>query len=300
MRTTSRAIPILLCLGCLSATSAVLAGDAPSPGDELRALMRDYGRASVGFRAATTDEERKAAVESLDQFAPRFVELAETHVRDAVAVDACVEAVRAMNAVDSLTMTTWEMSAGSFPVRRQDDAAARTVGLLLRAHLRSDRLAPVCERMTYGLRGEFEGFLWTVLGRNPNREVRAIACLALAGLLRTSAQKLDAARERPELAPRLAALFGGERFEELRRRGSAQLAREAESLLDRAVADYGDVKHPYGGTVGEKAKEELLEMRGLVAGAPAPDIEGEDQDGKRFKLSDYRGKVVLLDFWQEY
>jgi peroxiredoxin len=32
----------------------------------------------------------------------------------------------------------------------------------------------------------------------------------------------------------------------------------------------------------------------------APDIEGEDQDGVRFKLSDYRGKVVLLDFWSEY
>jgi thiol-disulfide isomerase/thioredoxin len=28
-----------------------------------------------------------------------------------------------------------------------------------------------------------------------------------------------------------------------------------------------------------------------------PDIEGEDLDGKAFKLSDYRGKVVLLAFW---
>ncbi len=36
---------------------------------------------------------------------------------------------------------------------------------------------------------------------------------------------------------------------------------------------------------------------GIEVGKTAPEIEGEDLDGKRFKLSDYRGKVVLLDFW---
>lgn len=35
----------------------------------------------------------------------------------------------------------------------------------------------------------------------------------------------------------------------------------------------------------------------ILVGKPAPEIEGEDIDGKLFKLSDYRGKVVLLDFW---
>jgi hypothetical protein len=30
---------------------------------------------------------------------------------------------------------------------------------------------------------------------------------------------------------------------------------------------------------------------------PAPDIHGIDADAKSFQLSDYRGKVVLLDFW---
>jgi len=32
-------------------------------------------------------------------------------------------------------------------------------------------------------------------------------------------------------------------------------------------------------------------------GRPAPEIKGEDLNGQRFKLSDYRGQVVLLSFW---
>ncbi|MBI4659689.1 MAG: PDZ domain-containing protein [Verrucomicrobia bacterium] len=35
-------------------------------------------------------------------------------------------------------------------------------------------------------------------------------------------------------------------------------------------------------------------------GKAAPEIEGEDMDGKKFKLSDYRGKAVMLDFWGDW
>jgi cytochrome oxidase Cu insertion factor (SCO1/SenC/PrrC family) len=38
-------------------------------------------------------------------------------------------------------------------------------------------------------------------------------------------------------------------------------------------------------------------LRNLSVGRTAPEITGQDVDGKTFKLSDYRGKVVLLDFW---
>jgi len=56
---------------------------------------------------------------------------------------------------------------------------------------------------------------------------------------------------------------------------------------------------PDGDAIGEKAAAELFEVRHLLVGRPAPEIEGRDQDGREFKLSDYRGKVVLLDFWSE-
>lgn len=36
---------------------------------------------------------------------------------------------------------------------------------------------------------------------------------------------------------------------------------------------------------------------GPAVGAPAPEIEGEELGGECIRLSDYRGRVVLLDFW---
>ena len=50
-------------------------------------------------------------------------------------------------------------------------------------------------------------------------------------------------------------------------------------------------------TVGAKAEKELFDLDHLQIGMVAPEIQGEDEDGVAFKLSDYRGKVVLLDFW---
>ncbi|MEC7583781.1 MAG: hypothetical protein VYE77_05645 [Planctomycetota bacterium] len=40
-----------------------------------------------------------------------------------------------------------------------------------------------------------------------------------------------------------------------------------------------------------------FEKERLQIGMVAPDIDGVDTDGTAFKLSDYRGKVVVLDFW---
>lgn len=37
-----------------------------------------------------------------------------------------------------------------------------------------------------------------------------------------------------------------------------------------------------------------------ATGRPAPEIIGKDLDGKPMKLSDFRGKVVMLDFWGDW
>jgi len=44
-------------------------------------------------------------------------------------------------------------------------------------------------------------------------------------------------------------------------------------------------------------QREIFELDHTSIGKVAPEITGEDIGGKPMKLSDFRGKVVLLDFW---
>jgi thiol-disulfide isomerase/thioredoxin len=76
-----------------------------------------------------------------------------------------------------------------------------------------------------------------------------------------------------------------------------RLRQEGQRFYERLAKEYADIPDPQTGTLGKRAALKLEALRQpLAAGLPAPEIEGVDFDGKRFKLSDYRGKVVLLAF----
>ena len=179
-------------------------------------------------------------------------------------------------------------------------SACPAIGLLLRDHLDSDQLVETCKRVNFGFRQECETFLRTVLAKSPHRDVQGAACLRLAQFLAGRREKLDLLQEQLVLARRYEGLFGKEYIEALQRQDRAAAMEEAEAFYDRASKDYDDVKLPYNETVGEVARTDLFEIRYLRVGKAAPDIEGPDQDGQPFKLSDYRGKVVLLYCWAEY
>src|SRR5262245_13263006 len=221
-----------------------------------------------------------------DKLALQFLELAEKHPTDPVAVDA-------------LTQAIWMVNHNGFPAGGKDAPGAKAMALLLRDYLKSDKLGPICLRINSAFRKEHETFLRTLLEKSPHRNVQGLACVALAQFLNNRAQRLDQIKEQPELRKEYEGLFGKDYLAELQRQDRASVAKEIESLFERAVEKYGDEKIPYAGTVAEKARAELFEFRNLLVGKAAPEIEGEDQDGKRFKLSDYHGKVVLLDFWHQ-
>lgn len=300
MRRTLLGILILLSGPSARATVQTSQQSPGSAAARYQALVESIRSEGLDFRTSASDSERRAAIERMHVVALRYVEFAEGHASDPIVLEAALEAIRALNGEDSLTQVSWELNATDFPVPGGGNPGGRTVALLLRDHVHSEQLVPICLRMSYGLRPEYEIFLKRVLEENPSEEVRGVACLSLAQFLNGRLLKLDIARVRTELAPRYEKLLGKESFDALRGRDRAGAGAEVEALLAKALETYGDVKHPYGGTIGEKARSELFEIRNLVVGKTPPDIVGVDQDGLPFQLSEYRGRVVLLDFWSEF
>jgi thiol-disulfide isomerase/thioredoxin len=73
--------------------------------------------------------------------------------------------------------------------------------------------------------------------------------------------------------------------------------KELESLLEQVAEKYADVVAYENVTLGDRARGDLFEIRFLAIGKVAPEIVGKDADGKDLKLGDFKGKVVVLDFW---
>lgn len=69
---------------------------------------------------------------------------------------------------------------------------------------------------------------------------------------------------------------------------------EIMALLTGELADELDTR---GRRYGDVATGKLRSVNDLVVGKQAPEIEGKDLDGAAFRLSEYRGKIVVLDFW---
>jgi peroxiredoxin len=144
--------------------------------------------------------------------------------------------------------------------------ALDTALVRLRGHverLDAELLAAVGMRLCRVQSAEAEKLLRAVREKSSHRDARGVATFDLARLLKNK---------------------GGGR------------AKEADKLFQEVIDRYADVDGNRGG-LGKAAAAELFEVRRLGVGKTAPEIEGKDGDGKHFKLSDYRGKVVVLDFW---
>jgi len=74
--------------------------------------------------------------------------------------------------------------------------------------------------------------------------------------------------------------------------------REEPADLDEAIRLFRrTVKEFEGTSAADWAEGFLFELEHLQIGQKAPEIVGEDVDGNEIKLSDFLGRVVVIDFW---
>ena len=103
---------------------------------------------------------------------------------------------------------------------------------------------------------------------------------------------------------------GGRVHQEARFRLALSVADDAQKNLTLTDAERAARNQEAKGILKKLEKEEgvnefvekwvadlMYKVSHLVVGCEAPEIEGVDHEGKKIRLSEYRGKVVLLPFW---
>jgi len=100
-----------------------------------------------------------------------------------------------------------------------------------------------------------------VAAEHPNRSTKATALLSEAGMLLSNPASSVAEKK------------------------------QGMDLLRQVATDYKDLP------LAEEAANALFDLEHLQIGSKAPEIEGEDENGKKIRLSQFKGQVVVLDFW---
>jgi hypothetical protein len=192
-----------------------------------------------------------------DALGPRFLELAEKHPK----TDA---GFQALNLVVNAGAT------GAAAQARLDKA----YGLLAADYADHPQIGALCQRLMNASSPAGDKLLRAVMEKHKSADLQGQACYYLAMSLKNRAQ--NASAEQAE-----------------------QLVTQAEEMFQRLLDKHAAAKlnnRPLG-TMARSELAGLRTMLKLAIGKVAPEIEGEDIDGNPFKLSDYRGKVVVLDFW---
>lgn len=250
---------------------------------EFAASFRDY---SGAYKAAKTEADRQGVTNRLRPdaaaFAARFLELAKQDPTAPTSLHALARA--ASLGGSAVSEEAVDLLRKNWAARPDVKSAILRVGL-------SASLSPATEQFLRGV--------WTA---NPDKDARAHAAYALASLLYSLSELRNLHDRGPSQAVALERQFGKSRVDWLLSRDAGALLRESEELMARIESEFAGVKlhldRPKDTqTLGTLARAWLQMEEEPVVGRPAPPIEGKDLNGQPLRLSDYRGKVVVVVFW---
>lgn len=222
-----------------------------------------------------------------EKYIPRFREIAESDPHDPAAVDAL----------------TWIVMNGGC-----DPAVYRAVERLAAKHGDSRKLGEISPRLIpnliFSASPAAEGLFRAIIAKNPDRLAQGRACLALANYLKRESDLVRAMKGDTPQARQLVSFYqmnglDASSLNALRSQDADELLKRSEAMRARTAQDYADIGDILGAE-DPSAVDRLWENPKLSYGQPAPEISGTDLDGKPLRLSDYKGKVVVLLFWGDW
>jgi hypothetical protein len=330
-------LALLLLLPALWADDDKQKKDPPAkpatPAEQFEALAKEFQKAQQDwqkeYQAAKTAAERRELLNKRpkpDPYTGRMLELAEKNSKDAVAFDALAWVVQtgpgtsdAPKAVDLLLKNHVESPRIARVCQTLLASQLGDADKLLRAVVEKNSDHEAKGLACYVLAVRLQRRATANAAEEPRREAKqlfdrvgadfldvdTIRAMILAPnapvpveVIRQALAKTTDRQAKGQGLYRLATRLKteAERADDADR---DKLNKEVEELLEQIGKDYADLQDR-GRPLGDVAKGDLEELRLLGIGKPAPEIDGEDVDGKKLKLSDYRGKVILLDFWGDW
>jgi thiol-disulfide isomerase/thioredoxin len=266
-----------------------------TPRERYQILVQEQREAMQQFldlsQKARTPQERlkiyRERYPRVQSYVRRFLELAESAPEDPAAVDSLI----------------WiAMQGGCAP------EVTRAVDMLAASHAENPRLGEVAARLVpnlvFSLAPSAETLLRAIVAKNPDRGIQGQACIALGQYLKQESELVRALKGETNQARQLESYYamqGAERVSliQIRAKDPEALSKESASTFERAAREFADVSD-YLRLVDPTVQAKLFENPNLGIGKPAPEITGEALDGKPIKLSDYRGMVVVLNFWGDW
>ena len=152
-----------------------------------------------------------------------------------------------------------------------EQVLAEAGDLMLKDHLGSKSIAQISTAMGNSDTAAAAKFLKALMEKTTDEALQGQAALNLGKNLRLQSERA---------------------YQKNDKKRSMELVKEAHQALDLAGKKASE--NPVTSRQIENAKYMLDK---LTVGKKAMEVEAEDLDGKNFKLSDYRGKVVVLTFW---
>lgn len=263
-------------------------GDASKPPAKLAEydqLVAEWTAATKASQAASkalvATEAYKAAAEAKDQ--KKLNELRASVARpDAKAFGARALALADQYAGDD-GLRVLAYAAANFA---DQDTAKAVAERVEQTYLKSAALAALLENamsLSRGIGAEnANALLDRVIAENPHALPKAWAKYWQGQALQTSQRSLQAILNKKDATDEEKAKATEEKVKATEQ--ADRLFAEA-AKLSAGTADSDRIGGPF------------FEKERLQIGKEVPDIVGEDVDGVAFKLSEYRGKVVVLDYW---